>query len=165
MMHKKNIGNRLFLLISLCILLSVNINCSHETLEKKLINKEWELVSFEDTLRYCNGQRNCHFQTECCGNKYIYLNKDKFSKAFLVETAKDSIHQFDCKWTLEDSIINLNIDLYSFNEFKKVEKPIRYKIIELTDHTLELRDIDSPDLLNFYILMYNENNFINNYLN
>lgn len=78
--------------------------------------------------------------------------------------SKDTYEHIDCKWSLKGSIIYLNFDLYGFYNFRKVDSPIRYKIIEMTDHTLELRNLESPDALNFYILMYNEYNSMYNKL-
>jgi hypothetical protein len=165
MMHKKNIGNRVLLIISLCALLSVNINCSHETLEKKLINKEWELVAFRDSAKFIFSFGGSWLKTESTNNKYIFLGKNNQAIALWDKHSEDTFEQIECKWDLKDSTINLNFDLYGFYEFQKVKIPIRYKILELRDHTLELRNLDSYDSLNYCILMYKENNSMCNYIN
>lgn len=164
-MHKKNIGNRFLLLISFCALLSVNINCSHETLKEKLINKEWELVAFRDSAKFIGSSTNNWLKFESTNNKYIFLGKNNQAIAFWDKHSEDTFEQIECKWDLKDSIINLNFDLYGFHEFQKVKIPIRYKILELREHTLELRNLDSQDSLNYCILMFKENNSMYNYIN
>jgi hypothetical protein len=141
------------------------MNCSHETIEKKLINKEWELVAFRDSAKYIFSFGDSWLKTESTNNKYILLSKSNQAIAFWDMHRDDTFEQIECKWDLKDSVINLNFDLYGFYEFRKVKIPIRYKILELRDHTLELRNLDSHDSLNYCILMYKENNSMFNYMN
>jgi hypothetical protein len=134
------------------------LSFTEETFKRKLINKEWELVAFEDTIRFYNVNRNAFLKPKHTHDKYLYFDNYNKANAFWDKHSQSTMDHLDCKWSIDDSIIKLNFDLFSFDTFQNSRIPIRFKILELTDHTLELRNLDSPDSLNFYILMYNEYN-------